>query len=115
MGCPPGFPPELNDLILSERRLIRESQRNDGQTDSGRNASVAAEKQLAKDRQELLEQQIAVANSQVWALENKDFLVGASPDGEDDKTEDYGDDDPWYEGYYWDEWWQEYLPNNDGE
>ena len=64
---------------------------------------MAPSLKLAKDRQELLKQQIVVANSQTWFLENKEFLVGASPDGEESEPKnDDGNDDAWYEGYHWD-------------
>ena len=63
----------------------------------------------------MLDQQIAIQKSQVWAADNKDFLVGSSPDGEDERTEDHDDDEQWYGIYYWDEWYEDYLPNDEYE
>lgn len=67
MGCPP----EISTLSFQYADLFgRVNEILDRQTQA-ENRQTAAEEKLAKDRQDLLEQQIAVANSHVWAVETK--------------------------------------------
>ena len=97
----PGCPPELN-LIISQNidlhgRMFEIMERH-----------TAAETKLAQDRQDLLDQQIAIGKSHRWTFDNKDWLKGASPDGEVSDPDDYewyataeelhpdADEDYWY-------------------